>query len=109
VIKYQAPPGILQREPGNEARLSKEVHTISVDPVHFCVIPTGVTSTSAQPDQQLPSTYSYDSASGFYYDSATGLHYDPKTQVLHSQDNQNVTKSNYIIIACLTIMSWHYF
>lgn len=32
--------------------------------------------------QQLPSTYSYDSSSGFYYDSATGLYYDPKTQVI---------------------------
>ena len=29
----------------------------------------------------LPSTYLYDSTSGFYYDTITGLYYDPKTQV----------------------------
>ena len=31
--------------------------------------------------QTLPSTYLYDSTSGFYYDTLTGLYYDPKTQV----------------------------
>ena len=30
----------------------------------------------------LPSTYTYDSSSGFYYDTMTGLYYDPKTQVI---------------------------
>ena len=30
---------------------------------------------------ELPSTYLFDSTSGFYYDTTTGLYYDPNTQV----------------------------
>ena len=29
----------------------------------------------------MPSTYLYDSTSGFYYDTTTGLYYDASTQV----------------------------
>ena len=36
--------------------------------------------------QTLPSTYLYDSTSGFYYDTLTGLYYDPKTQVRNTSN-----------------------